>query len=295
MRFLIAGDSGYLGTTLRRRLERDGHEVTGLTRHRPRPDQVQWDPTGTLDPGVVDAADVVVNLCGSSLLGNPHSASYEHRLFQSRVGTTRTLADAIAASDRKPAFLAGNGISWYGDHGAEPLTEDSDSRGEALLTRVTRAWQAATEPAADAGARVSVLRTSPVFGPGSMVTTLLGRVFRLGVGGRLGNGRQYFPLVSAHDWAEAVARIAADDALSGPVNLVVPEVPTNAEFTRALGQLLHRPTVLPVPAAAIRLAAGPMAPELLNSVRARPQALLDGGFTFRHPDVDAVLAATFNA
>lgn len=294
MRFLIAGESGFLGTTLRRRLEQDGHEVTGLTRHRPGPGQVLWDPArAPLGVEVVENADVVVNLAGSSLLGNPHSSGYARALFESRVRTTRTLADAIAASDRKPAFLAGNGISWYGDHGDELLTEDSDSRGEALLTRVTREWQAATEPAAAAGARVCVLRTAPVFGRGSMVTTMLGRLFRLGLGGRLGDGRQWFPLVSSHDWAEAAARLAVDEALSGPVNLVAPDLPTNAELTAALGRVLHRPTVLPVPAAAIRLAAGPMAPELLNSVHARPAVLLDAGFTFRHPDVDAILAFSY--
>ena len=295
MRILIAGDSGYLGTALRQRLERDGHEVTGLTRQDPGDDQVRWDPSrAPLGVQVVENADVVVNLTGSSLLGIPHLPSYERRLFESRVATTRTLAEAIAGSDRKPAFLAGNGISFYGDHGDEPIGEDGDSRGDALLTRVTRDWQAATEPAAAAGARTCILRTAPVFGPGSMVATTLRRVFRLGVGGRLGNGRQYFALVSAHDWVAAAARLAVDDALAGPVNLVAPDLPTNAEFTEALGRALRRPAIVPVPAPVIRLAAGPMAPELLSSVRARPQVLLDAGFEFAHPDVDAVLGYAFS-
>lgn len=294
MRILLAGASGYLGTTLRHRLEQDDHQVTGLTRHEPGPDEVRWDPArAPLGTEVVENADVVVNLCGSSLLGVPHVAGYRERLFESRVRTTRTLADAIAASDRKPAFLAGNGISWYGDHGDELLTEDSDSRGNALLTRVTRDWQAATGPATAAGARVCILRTSPVFGSGSMVATMLGRVFGLGVGGRIGNGHQWFPLISTHDWMEAVIRLVDDETLSGPVNLVAPELPTNAEFTRELGRVLHRPAVVPVPAVAVRLAAGPMAPELLNSVRARPQVLLDAGFDFRHRDVGDVLAFTY--
>jgi uncharacterized protein (TIGR01777 family) len=294
MRFLVAGGTGYLGTALRRRLEQDGHEVTGLTRHEPGQGQVRWDPArAPLGVEVVENADVVVNVCGSSLLGNPHSSAYARRLFDSRVQTTRTLAEAIAASDRKPAFLAGNGTSYYGDHGDEPINEDGDSRGEALLTRVTRDWQAATEPAAAAGARTCVLRTAPVFGRGSMVATTLRRLFRLGLGGRLGDGRQYFALVSTHDWVEAVARLAADDTLAGPVNLVAPDLPTNAEFTKSLGKVLHRPTVVPVPAPAIKLVAGPMAPELLNSVRAHPRALLDAGFVFRHPDGQAVLAYAF--
>ncbi len=290
MQILIGGDTGFLGTALRRRFERDGHQVTGLTRHHPGPRQARWDPGhAALDPHLVDDADVVVNLTGSSLLGNPHSAAYARRLFESRVAPTRTLAEAIAASDRKPVFLAGNGTSFYGDHGAEPVTEDAESRGSALLTRVTRDWQAATEPASAAGARTCVLRTAPVFGPGSMVTTALRRIFRLGLGGRLGSGRQYFPLVSAQDWVEAVARMAVDETISGPVNVAAPDLPTNAELTRTLGRLLHRPTVLPAPAPVIRLAAGPMAPELLSSIRARPQALLDLGFQFAHPDGEAVL------
>lgn len=294
MRILVAGDSGYLGTQLRRRLEGAGHEVVGLTRHDPGPGQARWDPQrAPLDVGVVERTDVVVNLCGSSLLGNPHSQAYAARLFDSRVTTTRVLADAIAASRRKPALLAGNGTSFYGDRGDELLTEDSGTQGDALLTRVTRQWQEATEPAVDAGARVCVLRTAPVFGPGSMVARTLRRVFRLGAGGRLGSGRQYFPLISTHDWVEAAVRLATDDLLRGPVNLVAPELPTNAELTRAMADVLHRPAVLPVPAAAIRVAAGPMAPELLSSVRARPQVLLDAGFTFRHPNVEEILAFTY--
>jgi uncharacterized protein (TIGR01777 family) len=294
MRFLIAGDRGYLGTALRRRLERDEHEVVGLTRGEPGPGQVQWDPGSVpLDPALLDDVDVVACLTGSPLLGNPHSSAYARKLFESRVVPTRVLAEAIAASDRKPAFLAGNGSSWYGDRGEDLLTEREPSRGDGLLTRVTREWQAATQPAAEAGARVCVLRTAPVFGPGSMVATTLRRVFLLGVGGRLGSGRQYFPLVSAHDWVEAVTLLATQDTVRGPVNLVVPEVPTNAEFTAELARVLHRPAVLPVPAPAIRLAAGPMAPELLNSVRARPQALLDAGFGFRHPHVADVLGFTY--
>jgi len=280
MRFLIAGGTGYLGTALRRRLEQEGHQVTGLTRRTPAAGQVRWDPArAPLGVELVENADVVVNVSGSSLLGNPHSSSYARRLFDSRVQTTRVLAEAIAKSNHKPAFLAGNGSSYYGDHGDEEVTEDSESRGDALLTRVTRDWQAATGPASDAGARVCVLRTAPVFGPGSMAAKALGLIFRLGVGGRLGSGRQYFALVSTHDWVEAVIRLATDEAFSGPVNLATPQAATNAEFTAALGRALHCPTVVSVPAPLIRLGAGPMAPELL----------LRSGFEFRYPTVESTL------
>jgi len=294
MRILIAGGTGYLGTALRGRLERSGHEITTLTRHEPGPGQIRWAPGHSpLGVEVVENADVVINVTGSSLLGNPHSSAYARQLFQSRVDTTRTLADAIARSERRPALLAGNGTSWYGDHGDELVTETGDSRGDALLTRVTREWQAATEPAVDAGARVCILRTAPVFGRGSMVASVLGRLFKLGLGGRVASGRQYFPLVAIHDWVEAVAGLTTDDQTSGPVNLTIPEPTTNAEFTTTLARLLHRPAVLPVPAPAVRLAAGPMAPELLNSIRLRPEALLRSGFEFRHSTVEAVLRSCF--
>ena len=294
MRFLVAGGTGYLGTSLRQRLELDGHEVTTLTRREPRSGQVRWDPgRSPLDVEVVEGVDVVVSLAGSSLLGNPHSSAYERRLYDSRVQPTRTLAEAIARSSRKPALLAGNGSSWYGDHGEEVVTEDSDSRGDALLTRVTREWQAATTAASDAGARVCVMRTAPVFGRGSMARTALRWIFGIGLGGRLGNGRQYFPVVSTRDWVEAVVRLATDEELDGPVNLAAAEPATNAEFTAALGRILRRPTLAPAPAGLIRLGAGPMAPELLNSVRIRPAVLLAAGFGFRDPDVDAVLRYAF--
>ena len=163
MRVLIAGASGFLGSRLREHLIRAGHDVTALVRRAPGPGQARWDPySAELDPALVEGADVVVNLAGSPTLGNPHSGKWADQLRTSRVTTTRVLADAIAASSRKPAFLAGNGISFYGDHGDEPLPETADSRGDAFLTGVTHDWQAATRPAGDAGARVCILRTSPV-------------------------------------------------------------------------------------------------------------------------------------
>ena len=205
--------------------------------------------------------------------------------------STATLAEAIAASERKPAFLAGNGISVYGDHGAEPLTETADSRGDALLTEVTRVWEAATQAAQAAGARVCILRTAPVMDVRSQPLKSLRLLFKLGLGGRLGDGRQYFPMISLRDWVGAVAHLAEHEDASGRFNLCCPETPTNAEFTQALGRALGRPAVIPAPAVAIRLGASRMAPELLGSKNSVPQALLDAGYEFRDHDVTAVLAA----
>lgn len=290
MHVLVAGSSGFLGTQLTQRLEHDGHTVTPLVRRAPQAGERRWDPyAGPLDPATVEDVDVVVNLAGSPTLGNPHSSRWARELERSRVTTTRVLTEAVAASDRRPAFLAGNGISYYGDHGDQRLDESADSRGEALLTRVTRHWQAATTPAADAGARVAVIRTAPVLDAASAPLRQLRLLFSTGMGGRLGSGRQYFPVISLRDWVGGVAHLVTSE-LDGPVNLCAPEPPTNAEFTAALGSALHRPTLAPVPAAAIRLAAGPMAPEVLNSVRAVPRALLDDGYVFADGDVSAILA-----
>ena len=300
MRFLIAGASGFLGSRLHDSLVVAGHDVTALVRRPPRSggkQEAQWDPyAARLDPDLVEKADVVVNLAGSPTLGNPHSKRWADDLRNSRVTTTRVLADAIAASTRRPAFLAGNGISFYGDHGDEPVTEASDSRSGAFLTGVTIDWQAAAQPAADAGARVCILRTAPVMDSSTAPLRPLLLLFKTGLGGRIGEGDQYFPMISLQDWLAAVTFAAEHDDLSGPVNVCSPETPTNAEFTRALADLVHRPAVLPVPALLLRPAAGRMSPELLSSVRAVPRALLDAGFRFAdHTVADVLASATGHA
>lgn len=293
MRVVIAGASGFLGSNLVDALRGRGHEVTRLVRRRPTdPDESQWDPaTDRIDPDLVERADVVVTLNGSSLLGNPHSEAHRRRILDSRVQSTRLLAEAVAASEHPPALVAANGSAWYGDHGAEVVTEESDSRGDAFMTRVAREWQEATTPAVEARARVCLLRTVPVLAEGSMVFRVVVPLFRLWLGGRLGDGSQYFPVVSLRDWVRAVAFAVESPDLSGPLNVCAPVTSTNAEFTEALARRLHRKAVLPVPAPVLRTAAGPMAPELLASYNLRPAALERAGFRFEDRDVEAVLAA----
>jgi uncharacterized protein len=288
---LIAGASGFLGSHLTAALVDRGHAVRALVR-RPTsaPDESSWDPyAGTYDREAFETADVVVNLAGSPTVGNVHSAKWKRELRESRVRSTATLAEAIASSDRRPAFLAGNAIGRYGDHGEEVVTEQSDSRGDSLLTGVTRDWQAAADPAVGAGARVCILRTAPVMDRRSPPLKQLRLLFNLGLGARVGDGRQYMPMVSLRDWLGGVIHLAAHDTASGPFNLVCPQPPTNAEFTRELAHQLGRPTVLLVPAPLIRLGAGDLAPELLASVNARPAALEDAGYEFRDRDVTQVL------
>jgi uncharacterized protein (TIGR01777 family) len=293
---LIAGASGFLGSHLREALEGRGHSVTALVR-RPAAggDESTWDPyAGRLDPDVVEAADVVVNLAGAPTAGNPHSAKWARELRRSRVTTTRVLAEAIASSASRPAFLAGNGISYYGDRreeGDPVLTEDADSRGDALLTSVTREWQAAAEPAAGAGARVCILRTAPVMDRRSEPLKQLRRLFLAGLGGKLGDGRQRMPMVSLRDWVGAVVHLAEHQDASGPFNLCCPRTPTNAEFTETLAGELHRPAVARVPKTVLRLAAGRMAPEVLGSLNVVPAALEACGYQFGDRDVRAVVRA----
>ena len=293
MRVVIAGASGFLGTHLADHLRVHGHEVHALVRREPASaHESRWDPdAGQVDSELVDRADAVVNLAGASVAGNPHSARWAEEVMTSRVRTTRLLAETVAASERPAAFLAGNGISWYGDHGQEPVTEDSDSRGEALLTRVAREWEAAADPAREAGARVCVLRTAPVMDRTSPPLKQLRLLFQAGGGARLGSGDQHMPMISLRDWIGAVSFLIGSRDVSGAFNLCCPRTPTNAEFTHELASALKRKAFLAVPAPLMRLAAGRMAPELLGSVDARPAALERAGYDFEDEDVREVLAA----
>ncbi len=292
MRIAIAGSSGFLGSHLVAVLRAKGHQPIPLVRRPPQVGELQWAPeSGHLDPAALDGIDVVINLAGSPAAGNPHSGKWARELRESRVRTTSVLARAIAASGDRPAYLAGNGISFYGDHGNDYVDESTlDSRGDALLTQVARDWQAATEPAQAAGSRVVILRTAPVLDAASPPLKQLRLLFRAGLGGRLGAGSQYFPVISLRDWLGAVTHLAESE-VQGPANLCCPQAPTNAEFTRALADRVGRPAIFKVPSSVLKVAAGSMAPEVLGSVRARPRVLLDDGYDFADHDVTEVLAA----
>lgn len=293
MHLVIAGASGFLGSHLRAELEGRGHEVMTLVRRPARAvNESTWDPaTGVVDPTVVAGADVVVNLAGSPTLGNPHSSRWARELRESRVSTTRLLATTIAAAATPPAFLAGNAVGWYGDHGDAELTEAADSRGHAFMTAVCRDWQAAALPAVDAGARVCFLRTAPVQDRRNAPLKQQALQFKAGLGGRIGAGRQWMPMISLRDWVAAVAFLVEHPTASGPVNLSCAEPATNAEFTAALAEAVGRPALLPAPAPLVRLAAGRVAPDVLGSVRVRPAALLGWGYEFADPTVGEVVAS----
>ncbi|MEZ0580142.1 TIGR01777 family oxidoreductase [Nocardioides sp. MH1] len=290
---VMAGSSGFLGSHLKAELEGRGHRVTSLVRRSTSlANESPWDPyAGEVDRELVAGADVVVNLAGSPTLGNPHSGKWAQSLHDSRVRTTALLAETVAAAADPPYLVAGNAIAWYGDHGSAVLTEDADSRGHTLMTEVCRDWQAAARPAVDAGVRVAFLRTTPVMDRSSAPLQQLRLLFKAGLGGRLGNGRQHMPMISLRDWVGAAAYLCEHPTAAGPFNLCCVETPTNAEFTRALAHAVHRPAFAAVPSPLIKAAAGRVSSEVLGSLNTRPQALLDLGYEFVDPDVAAVLAS----
>ena len=293
MKYVFAGSSGFLGKALARDLVADGHQVVRLVRRAPsQPDEVRWDPAaGQLDPAALADADVLVNLAGANI-GRPWTPTYRKTIRESRVSTTATLAAAAAALDWPPVFITQSGIGGYGkDCGDRILTEDSEL-GDGFLADVVSLWEGAAEPARAAGCRVAALRTGVVIDRGAPAFRLLALPFKLGFGGRLGSGKQYFPVVSLTDWIRAVRFVAEHDEISGPVNVNLPTPVTSQEFTVALGKALHRPTLVPIPSFVLTTVLREFAWELIGSKRALPTKLLTAGFTFTHPTASEALAAT---
>jgi uncharacterized protein (TIGR01777 family) len=296
MLLVLAGGSGFLGTAWRDHLAREGHEVVRLVRGEAlSSNESHWDPyAGQVDQSLIERADVVACLSGAPLAHWPWTASYRRVFVDSRVATTRTLAEAVAASDRKPALLAQGGVAGYGDHGDEVVTEDTPIDADTFMGGVVRAWEAASEPAATAGARTVVMRTSVVLDRRGGPVKLLLPVYKLGLGGPVGSGRQYFATISLHDWLRAATFLATHEECRGAYNLTGPGATTNADFGRVFGRRLHRPAVVPVPAFVLDTLAGTVSSELLNSTRVEPTRLLAEGFEFDHPTVDARLAAALS-
>lgn len=295
MLVVLAGASGFLGTALRSHLVQHGHRVRRLVRSDPPDgDAVRWDPAaGRLDAAALDEADVVVNLGGAPIGRVPWTPSYRRTILESRLSTTGTLAAAVAGQPRPPALVNASGINYYGtDRGNETLDEDA-SAGTGFLAEVCRRWEEATRPASDAGARVVLLRTALVLHSSGGVLGVAKLPFKLGLGGRLGSGRQYFPSVSLTDWVRAVAELALSATATGAYNLTAPTPATNAEFTAAVAKALHRPAVIPVPGFALRTVGGELGRAMVGSLRAVPRRLLDTGFVFEHPTVEAQVRAAF--
>jgi uncharacterized protein (TIGR01777 family) len=286
----VSGSSGLVGSTLVPLLTTGGHQVTRLVRGQAREGEVTWDPSGEFDGAVLDGIEAVVHLAGENIAAGRWTASVKERIRTSRVQGTRLLCEGLANATSPPKVLVcASAIGFYGDRGDEELTEKS-SGGSGFLPEVVREWEAATQPARDAGIRVVNLRFGVILSPrgGALAKMLL--PFKLGVGGRVGSGRQYWSWISIDDAAGAIYHALMTDALSGPVNAVAPNPATNAEFTRTLGRVLRRPTVFPMPAFAARLALGQMADELLlASARVVPRELQRTDYHFRQPTLEAAL------
>lgn len=291
MHVVIAGGRGFLGGALARRLTARGHRVSVLTR-RPRqgqPGELPWNPDGDTGPWAraLEGTDVMVNLAGEGIGDRRWSAARKQALVESRVNATASLAAALRRLSAPPRVAVNaSGVGYYGPCGDEMITEASPA-GDDFIARMAAAWEAAAAPMADR-ARLVVLRSGLVMGHGGALAQMR-LPFSLGLGGRLGSGRQWMPWVSLDDWTGLVTHLILDTRASGPFNIVAPQPVTNAEFTKALGRAMHRPTIVPVPAFALRLAVGGIAEALLTGQRAVPEKALALGFAFRYPSIDEAL------
>ena len=293
MRVLISGASGLLGTALTRALQNDRHETLALVRRAPRDGEVQWDPRQPLDPAKLEGCDAVVHLAGKNIAGR-WTEKFKQEVLESRAIGTQTLAAATAESFRRTeqprVFVSASGVGYYGSRGDEVLTEAS-SAGAGFLAKVCKQWEAATNPARDAGVRVVNLRIGVVLAHDGGALKPMLPPFRLGLGGRVGSGQQWWSWVSLDDVIGAML-FALHGDLHGPVNAVGPTPVRNADFVKALGKALHRPTIFPLPEFVIRGVMGEMGEELLlTSARAVPEKLQAAGYKFRHADLDDALRA----
>ncbi|MBD3305096.1 TIGR01777 family protein, partial [candidate division KSB3 bacterium] len=257
------------------------------------PDTPSWDPLrGTISPGAFTNIDAVIHLAGENIGDGRWTATKKERIRQSRVQGTRVLCEHLARLDHKPSvLLAASGVGIYGDHGDEWVDEGS-APGEGFLATAAQEWEAATRPALQAGIRVVHMRLGVVLSrtDGALQKMLL--PFQLGVGGKLGSGRQYMSWISLPDVVEAIPYLLTHDSITSPVNLVSPHPVRNAQFSKTLGHVLHRPALFSVPAVGLRVLFGEMADEvLLTSTRAKPQTLLDAGYAFLHPNLEDALQA----
>jgi uncharacterized protein (TIGR01777 family) len=297
VKIAVTGASGLIGSALVPRLRQDGHEVIRLVRRTPRTaDEHRWDPQHRrIDPGLLADVDAVINLAGEPIRPRPWTPAYKQRLLTSRVGATTTISEALAAvaaadPTRRRVLLSGSAVGFYGDTGERPVDE-SQSPGSDFLAGLCARWEAATAPAEEAGVRVVLLRTGLVIGRDAMLMRVLGLVFRLGLGGRLGSGRQHWPWISLRDEVDAI-RFLLDAEVAGPVNLTAPTPVSNAEFTRDLGRVLGRPTLLPVPGFLLSLGLGEFArSSILGGQKALPSKLTAAGYAFAHTRLEQALRA----
>ncbi len=289
---LVTGASGLIGTKLVAALEADGKRVLRAVRRDVRSDhEISWDPPNKkIDRDQLEGLDAVIHLAGANVAGRRWTNAYKQLLIDSRVDGTTLLAETIASLDRKPrVFACASAIGYYGDRGNETLDEGA-ACGDSFLPELCMQWERSCQPARDTGIRTTNMRIGVVLSPegGGLKKMLL--PFKLGGGGILGNGRQFFSWITLDDVVRAIQFVVDNESFAGPVNLVTPNPVTNRELTKTLGRVLSRPTVLPMPAFAARLLFGDMADELLlGSARVVPSSLTDAGFSYQHAELEPAL------
>ena len=286
-RIAITGSSGLIGTALVGHLKSEGHTVQRLVRRAPvAVDEVTWDPhTGYVDLSALEGVDAIIHLAGEPVDGKRWSKKFKAEILNSRLLGTTTIAKAVA--EVKPdVFISASAIGWYGESGNRAVIE-SDRVGNDFLAAVCREWEAAADLAG--GVRTVKLRTGLVLDPTGGALGKMLPLFRLGFGGKLGSGKQWWSWITLHDVVRAIEFALVED-ISGPVNLSAPNPVTNQEFTSALARALHRPAVFPAPAFALKAVLGGFSGEVLGSKRVIPQALLDAGFTWDYPHLSDALA-----
>ena len=290
MRIGITGASGLIGSALTTHLQQQGHDTVAFVRREPRSaSEISWQPGTDLDPGRLSGLDAIVHLAGAGVGDKRWTDSYKEVIRSSRVDGTQTIARAMAAADDGPRVLvSGSAIGYYGDTG-DRLTDETGPQGDGFLAGVVRDWEAAAAPAVDAGVRVTFARTGLVVSSDGGAWQRLFPIFRAGLGGKLGSGKQYWSTISLTDEVRALTWLINND-VGGPVNLVGPHPVTNAEVTRVMGEVLGRPTILPVPGFALKAVLGEFAEDTLASQRIDPAVLRSHGFTWLQPDIRAMIA-----
>jgi uncharacterized protein len=290
-KIVIAGASGLVGSALIPSLKSEGAEVTRLVRSTPKAGEIEWHPNGDqIEPAKLEGFDAVINFAGENIAAGRWTDDQKRKIRDSRVNGTHLLSEAIAKVKKRPAvFLCASATGIYGDRGDETLDEESESGG-GFLAGVCREWEQATEPSVQAGVRTVNLRFGPILArEGGMLAKLL-TPFKMGMGGKVGSGKQYISWVAIDDSVNAIKLALQNDSIRGPLNIVSPHPVTNEEFTKTLGHVLSRPTALAMPAFAVRLAFGEMADEmLLTSQRVIPKKLNDAGYEFEYPELEGAL------
>jgi uncharacterized protein len=285
-RIAISGASGLIGTALVGHLRSEGHTLQRLVRRKAQaPDEIQWDPaSNSVDIDALTGVDAIIHLAGANVGDHRWTKKYRAEILNSRLLGTTAIAHAVTTVTPK-VFISASAIGYYGETGNRAVTE-SDRGGDDFLAAVCREWEAAADLASNT--RVVKIRTGLVLEPTGGALGRMLPLFRFGVGGKLGSGKQWWSWITLHDQIRAICHLLESD-LSGPVNLTSPNPVTNQEFTAALARALHRPALLPVPGFALKIALGGFSTEILGSKKVLPQALLDSGFTFDYPHITSAL------